>query len=223
VVAETPGRIATISPALKTATIIASATPGYSFIPGVAISPAFIAWANQKNSGGATSSVSVYNRFLESQSNITLALPGKIASLQWMAPNILGILTQDGFLYRYDVGSASLRKTASGVKSFIATGDGATLAALEQNAIEVFSFAANAYYRFALPNNAEIKSLSWYRDGNHLFVEYPDHVSFLDIADKALNNFLTIENGTAPHYDADENALYMIDPVGSLTRFDFSK
>ncbi len=88
----------------------------------------------------------------------------------------------------------------------------------------MFSLTTSDYYRFNLPDMASVESLIWYKDQTHLFVQYPDHVSFLDFADLSLHNFTTvseISTGTVPVYDTQENALYLIDQGKKLVRFDF--
>jgi len=222
VFAETQARVLSISPALRDATILATTSPAAVLAPGLAISPSFIAWASAVQ-GSNTSSIGIYDRFLGTGSNAIVSVRGSVRSLKWIAPTALGILKDDGSLYRYDIAAQSLQKIASDVRSFSMTADGTALAALESSAVEVFSFADNAYYRFALPDTARIQDLAWYKDDNHIFVEYPDHVSFLDILDADLENFTTISAGTLPAYDPGTNALYLLNGTGQLIRFVFAE
>ncbi len=69
-----------------------------------------------------------------------------------------------------------------------------------------------------------VRSLGWYRDNSHLFVVYPTHVNFLDLADLSVRNFTEISAlaaETDPFYDSSRNSLYLIDQGGKLIRFDF--
>jgi hypothetical protein len=66
-----------------------------------------------------------------------------------------------------------------------------------------------------------VQGLLWYKDDAHLFVQYPDHVAFLDLADTNLKNLITVSAGTDPFYDQQENSLYLIDQGRKLLRFDF--
>lgn len=106
------------------------------------------------------------------------------------------------------IGSTTL---ANDVRSFSLSADGTTVAALENKSIEVFSFNnRSTYYRFNLPNLANIKQLVWYRDDEHLFVIYPNSISFLDLADTSLVNFTTIGTEISfAAYDPDANVLYV--------------
>lgn len=56
----------------------------------------------------------------------------------------------------------------------------------------------------------KIESIEWYRDGNHIFIIYPDGIKFLDLNDKGLENFPTIAIGSKAQYDAKTNTLYFI-------------
>ena len=108
-----------------------------------------------------------------------------------MRNNVLGILASDNTLYLYNVPNEQLTTLANDVKQFYPTADGSTLAALEYHSLEVFSFTTQDYYRFNLPQAADVQGLIWYKDETHLFVQYPDRVAFLDLADTNLKN-LTI-------------------------------
>ena len=96
------------------------------------------------------------------------------------------------------------------------------IATLENRSVEIFSLADSSnYFRFNIPNVDEVQKLIWYKDDNHLFVAYPDHVALLDLADYGLTNFATVAIGTSPEYDPQNNSLYLIAPSSTLIRFDF--
>ena len=115
-----------------------------------------------------------------------------------------------------------LQKLADDVKYFAATDDGSAIAALENRSFEIFPLVgAQTYHRFNVPSVADALSVIWYQDMNHLFVVYPDHVSFLDLDDLSLRNFITVAEGTLPLYNSQENILYIIDFSKKLQQFDF--
>ncbi|MDE2019499.1 MAG: PEGA domain-containing protein [Patescibacteria group bacterium] len=101
---------------------------------------------------------------------------------------------------------------ANDVRSFSVSADGTMVAALEHKSVEIFSFTdSSAYERFNLPDIADIKQLVWYRDDEHLFVAYPNSISFLDLADVGLMNFATVASASSfEAYDRDLNILYVL-------------
>ncbi len=228
---ETPSRFYAIDLATGapggTINSFAAAGPGRTLERPLAMSSSWLAWADYRNASG-TSQIVVYDPFSGDTIDSSLTLPGRIASLQWIRSTLLGVLGTDGEFYRYDIPSETLTKMADDVRSFYPTSDGSTIATLESNSIEVFSLTLPAnqggYYRFNLPDIRSIKSLTWYRDETHLFVTYPTHVNFLDLADLSVRNFTNISGmatDTAPTYDMQENALYLIDQGERLIRFNF--
>jgi hypothetical protein len=199
---------------------IADAPRGQVLQPPLAISSSLFAWT-QFTAAANTSQIVIYDKFAGNITDNSLVIPGTIKELKWIDGGTLGIIESDGSLYRYNVSAEQLTKIADDVRDFYPMSDGTELAALENQSIEIFSFNTTDYYRFALPDIASAKSLAWYRDGTHLFVNYPDHVSFLDLEDLALRNFTTVSQGNAFFYDASGNALYVVDQGQKLIRFDF--
>ena len=203
------------------ATRIEKTSMGETLSSSTAAGPSLIAWTESKKSE-TSSTIVVYD---ESSDGIiaSSSLPGKNSGLEWVKDNLLGILQDNGELYLYDVQSQSVKKIADDVKYFSATDNGSSIAALENRSMEIIPLdgMSENYYRFNLPNIADVQRVFWYKDSMHLFVEYADHVSFLDLKDAGLNNFTTVSAGTAPFYEADGNALYIIDQSGNLIRFDF--
>jgi len=158
-------------------------------------------------------------------------ISGNNISVTWISGNVIGVLQNDGELYLYDTsangGVGTLTKLADDVKHFAVTDDGTMVAALENQSLEIFSLIdSSIYYRFNLPDIGNAEQIIWYRDYAHLFVVYPDHVSFLDFADSGLTNFTVvanIANGTKPYYDSQANILYITAPSGKTMEYQFSK
>ncbi len=211
----------------NTMTAFATAPVGESLEAPLAISSSWLAWA-QYETASDTSQIMIYDPFSGDTIDSSLSIPGTVTSLKWIRSTLIGILDSNGSLYRYDIPSETLTKMADDVKSFYPTDDGSTVAALEGRSIEIFSLTLPAdqggYYRFNLPDMGSVRSLGWYRDNSHLFVVYPTHVNFLDLADLSVRNFTEISAlaaETDPFYDSSRNSLYLIDQGGKLIRFDF--
>ncbi len=180
-----------------------------------------IAWTESEKSA-RSSDIMIYDTSAESIA-ASSTLPGQNSDLKWVKDGMLGILQNDGELYLYDTGTDSVTHIADDVKYFAPTADGSSVAALENKSMEIIPLTGNSYdyYRFNLPDIADARRVIWYKDTMHLFIEYGDRVSFLDLKDAGLDNFTTVAQGMAPFYDADNNALYLINPAQNLVRFDF--
>ncbi|HVO29060.1 MAG TPA: PEGA domain-containing protein [Candidatus Paceibacterota bacterium] len=165
--------------------------------------------------------VSVFSA-TQATTTLTIAVSGWNAGVTWLTPTLLGILQSDGELYLYNTNARQLRKLADDVRSFSATPDGSMVAALEYRSMEVFSLSdPGVYYRFNPPDIAAAQRTFWYADRTHLFVIYPDHVSFLDLADATLTNFTTVADGTSPFYDEAANKLFILTPARNIAAYAF--
>jgi hypothetical protein len=185
-------------------------------------SPSLIAWTRLKGASD-TSAVVLYDKFSKMVTVSSSTIPGESAATKWIKDGLLGVLQMNGSLYTYDTGTQEFHKLADDVQNFYVTDDGTALAALEHRSMEIFPFTdALTYRRFNLPDIAAAKNVIWYKDLSHLFVEYPDYVALLDLQDLGLRNFKTVAQGTMPFYAPQENALYLIDPRGTLVKFNFA-
>jgi hypothetical protein len=185
-----------------------------------------MAWARlsvaSDNAGApGTSQIIVYDKFSGDTVDSSLFIKGPVKQLVWVKNNVLGILENDNTLYLYNVPKEQLSTLANDVKQFYPATDGSAIAALEYHSLEIFSLTTSDYYRFPLPQIADVQGLIWYKDQAHLFVQYPDRVAFLDFADTGLKNLTIVSAGTAASYDPQQNALYLIDSGQKLLRFDF--
>jgi hypothetical protein len=234
ILVQTPSKIVGIDSETYVETPIETAPAGVTIESPIAVSPSVMAWArfstvaptttsSLMNMSGATSTsqIMVYDKFSGNTIDDSLVVPGPVKQLAWIKNNELGILESNNSLYLYNVPNEKLTKLADDVKQFYPTSDGTAIAALEYNSLEVFVFPTSDYYRFALPDATNVQGLTWYKDETHLFVQYADHVSFLDLADTNLKNFTTVSEGTDAEYDVQENSLYLIDQGQKLLRFDF--
>ncbi len=219
IITQTPAKIVSINSDTHRATAIDTAPTGETIESPIAVSASVMAWARYATS---TSQIIVYDKFSGNTIDSSLVIDGPIRQLAWVQNNVLGILASDNTLYLYNVPNEQLATLADDVKQFYPTADGSALAALEYHSLEVFAFnGVPDYYRFNLPAMTDVQGLIWYKDNTHLFVQYPDHIAFLDLADTAIKNLTTISLGTNPSYDVQENSLYLIDNGQKLIRFDF--
>jgi hypothetical protein len=219
IVAQTSAKIVSIDSDTHRATAVDTAPTGETIESPIAVSPSVMAWARYATS---TSRIIVYDKFSGDTTDSSLIINGPVRQLSWVRNNVLGILASDNTLYLYNVPNEQLTTLADDVKQFYPVSDGSALAALEYHSLEVFAFnGLPNYYRFDLPDVTNVQGLIWYKDDTHLFVQYPDHVAFLDLADTAIKNLTTISLGTDPSYDPQENSLYLIDNGQKLIRFDF--
>jgi hypothetical protein len=214
-------------------TYVANVIENVSPINGVAIRST----GNSTSTNRATSGISPFNTSIRivvnknvistfdiahNTTTASTSIAGKNNSILWIMNSLAGIVQNDGQFYLYTTNGA-LQKIADDVKTFAATVDASLLAALEPKSLEVLSPTdPTIYYRFNLPDMASAQSVIWYRDRTHLFVVYPDHVSFLDLQDASLTNFTTIGYGTDPVYDAQQNVLYIKNTAGKFLQYHFS-
>jgi hypothetical protein len=225
IVVGTNTRISLFDTAAGTFTAIDRAPAGTTLGVPLAASAGALAWTRGTTGGAGTSTVVVYDRFAQTIATSTSGLPGRTIQLAWVKPGLLGVLQSNGALYLYDTGSGQFQKLADTVTYFAATSDGSLIAALERASLEIFSFTSTqTYHRFNLPDAADATQVAWYGDADHLFVDYPNHVAFLDLDDLTLANFTTVANlaaATTPLYDAATNILYFLNPAHALVRMNF--
>ncbi len=222
IIAANSSRIWNIDIVTTKATLVRKMVIGKTHSTIIATSPSTIAWTESKNLE-PSSTITTYDKSSEKIIAST-TLPGNNIEIQWIKDNTFGFLQNDGRLYLYDADSQTIKKIADDVRNFVASGDGSSVVTLENRSMEIIplsDISDDNYYRFNLPDIASIQKVSWYKDNMHLFLEYSDHVSFLDVKDSGLNNVTIIGRGTTPRYDANNNTLYLIDPAKSLIRFDF--
>jgi hypothetical protein len=218
---QTSAKIVEIDADTEDSTAITTAPTGETVESPIAISPSLMAWTTFSNASD-TSRIVVYDKFSGNTVDSSRVVPGAVKQLAWVKNGVLGVLESNNSLYLYNVSAEQLTPLASDVKQFYPTADGAALAALEYNSLEVFSFNSQPnYYRFNLPAIGSVQGLMWYKDETHLFVEYPGSISFLDFADADLKNLTTVSPGTDASYDQQENSLYLLDAGQKLVRFDF--
>lgn len=155
---------------------------------------------------------------LDDNKQIELNLNSKVSSMDWAWDNQLLVLDKNGSLWLWKNNRTELTPLASKVTALDIAPDRAHLAAIVAGNLTVWSLVDNNIYAsFPISSTAEITDLSWYQDDHHLFVQYPDKVSFLEINDSHLENMTDIVTTPKSMYDGDSNRLYYLD--GSDVKF----
>ena len=157
-----------------------------STISEMAASQSWIAWTNADLKTGKFV-LTFYNRSSRSaQDQIDIA--GKLTKLFFRNDNELGILQSDGGLYTISSGGQP-QKLASDVRDFEFSPNGNKVAALENQALEIFAFNQDKdYWRFRLPEVEKIERIEWYGDENHIFIIYPDEINPVRSSRETLNS-----------------------------------
>ncbi len=191
--------------------------------PVVAASPSGIAWLHGMRTDGPAV-LAFYDPSSGTVSTTSIAIRSSVKELSWISGSTLGVLTDNNSLYLYRTDQKTLQKLADDVRSFSATQDGNRIATLESRSMEIFTLNdPEGYYRFNIPDVTDAVAAIWYRDNDHLFIAYPGSISFLDLQDATLANFISITAGTSPEYDPSQNILYFIAPDNTLRQFSFPK
>jgi hypothetical protein len=180
----------------------------------------YLAWM-EFNAAQNTSTLVIYDKFLRKPLGNAAEFKGANKKIKWTADKKIAVLQNDGRLYLYDSSGNVLNKLADDVKDFSLADDDSAVAVLENSSLEIIPLNQNQNYRrFNLPERETIKNTQWYADNNHIFISYPDRVSFLDLNDGGLSNFPTIAQGTTSAYDSDANRFYILKNDG-LFSLDF--
>jgi hypothetical protein len=185
-----------------------------------AISRAWVVWTNW-NAASGTSRMNTYDRFAGNLQFGSPAAAGRTVRLDWIDVNRLAALQNDGSLYAYNVPARQLEKTASDVRDFALSGDGALVAALGHRSLEIIPYGDRRdYRRFNLADIGSVENIEWYRDNHHLLVHYPDRVVFLDLDDPSPQDAVTLIATTEGHYGAGTNEFYYL-ADGKLLKYVF--
>lgn len=138
-------------------------------------------------------------------------VPGQVISLTLLESGDMFALAKDGSLYSLNFSQSSRVRLAQNVRGVTLTNDNGKLAILDGHGVQVFFLRGDELdLQMQLPDAARIQRLVWYRDGEHLFVQYPDKVVFLDLIDAELQNFTTAASTARAEYEPNSNILYFL-------------
>lgn len=208
-------RIALVDTAAGTATL---ATPPGSRdrIRVPALANGVLVYARVSGGAPATSTLFLYRQTTRRTEAISEKIPGAPVAISWIDDERAAILRENGTLLSLDIGRRTLEPLAEGVRLWSFTDDGARFAAVGKDSMEIISPGGKGYWRFNLPDIATLSGISWYHDGEHLFLHYPDRVLFLDLDDGGLENLTLVAETPQGIYDPRTNALTFIDTHGAL-------
>ena len=179
-------------------------------------SRAFTAWTVQSGGSAATSTLVLWNRIDRTLS--TVPIPDKITRAQWIANDTVLFQTAHDALALYKTSEDQPQTLLENAEKFAVGPDATSIAIIGSDRLEIFSLTDNGtYFRTPFPNTKDILSLTWYKDGRHLFLSYADHVDFLEIGDTTRENVQTLVTGAKTEYDSRENRLYFL--LGSKVKY----
>jgi hypothetical protein len=194
---------------LSTSSVTAAATA-----PGKAIWAIFDAGTN-------ASLLSAYDIRSQDRSSDFEFVPGQINSLLLLDSGDIFALAKGGALYSLNFSQSSRVRLATNVRSMTLSGNSEKIAILDGKGAQILSVrGGKPNLQINLPNAARIQKLVWYRDNEHLFVQYPDKVMFLDLTDKELKNFQLVTNAAKMEYEQNANVLYFLND-NTLQELDF--
>jgi hypothetical protein len=216
-----PKKIWSLDLSQQSLTLIEKTPTTDTLSPSIAISDSLIAWTRFESASG-TSEIALYDRNARTLRGSSTTVADATKKIALIRGGQFGILQKDGSLYLYDSGADTMQKLADDATDFSTSADGTMVAVLERSSTEFFDLNdPTNYYRFNLPAIAQVQQLIWYKDDDHLFVVYPNYISFLDLQDASLANFTTVTQGTSPAYDPNSNSLYFISPASQLMQLVF--
>lgn len=181
-------------------------------ISPVAVSDSYFAWT-EFDRGRYSSVLTVYNRASDSKIEYTLPFYDKTVQIEWEGENIAFIQGDGSFYYGSPLTSQGIQKIASDALEFNFSHGLDRVAVRERSALEIIPLSSqnqDEYTRFDLPDSQSVLSISWYGDDWHLFLNYPDLTSFLDVKDTNLEHLYKL-NVSGAQYIQQNNELYFMD------------
>jgi hypothetical protein len=213
------------SSSLRLANTVTGRTTLLSDIPvspgATAVDASRVAWTTFDPLSGR-STLSVYDLLSDTLSkNIDLA-PGATKKMSFLGRSTALLLQKDNALYSFSLNENVRSKLADDVFDFSIAPDESAMALLERDGIQIISERdTNRSAFFRIPDPGTVSRIAWYGDnGHHLFLNYPDRIVFLDLADATLQNLITVTSGTAFAYLPGPNQLYALSST-TLRRFQF--
>jgi hypothetical protein len=187
--------------------ILQIATTG---VIAAAAAPGKVVWATFDTKTNA-SLLSAYDIPSQNRDMNFEFVPGKITSFVFRDSGDIFALANDGSLYLLNLNQSSRVRLAQNVRGMTSSKDGVRMAILDGQGVKIFLQREELpELDIQLPEAARIQRLVWYRDGEHLFVQYPDKILFLDLNDTELRNFTTVATTARAEYEPNGNILYFL-------------
>lgn len=166
-----------------------------------------------------------YNLIFKNLSALT-ALPKTISNHNFISikssplNDKIAFLDSNGGLYLFNQNSKDIKEIAHSAKFFAFSPDNKKIAFLDNDGKIGINFLeesnadlikkAGDVSRFDLENKEAIKSLDWYADSYHLFVNFANEVKFMEIDDCSVLNVYPIINASQFYYEPKTNIFYFI-------------
>ncbi|MEK7149967.1 MAG: PEGA domain-containing protein [Patescibacteria group bacterium] len=177
-----------------------------------------------------------YNLIFKNLSALT-ALPKTISNHNFISikssplNDKIAFLDSNGGLYLFNQNSNDIKEIAHSAKFFAFSPDNKKIVFLDNDGKIGIDFLeesnadlikkAGDVSRFDLENKEAIKSLDWYADSYHLFVNFANEVKFMEIDDRSALNVYPIINASQFYYEPKTNIFYFIID-SKLQKIDFN-
>jgi hypothetical protein len=162
----------------------------------------------------APSSTVIFPKIATATGTEKITLPktvsGKTTRIKKASRAVWGFSQDDGEFYLYRPADNAFTRLASDVRDFFFSASADKVAVLGSRGLEIFSLNGKNYWRFNLAEAAGISELIWYKDGEHIFVLYPEKTRFLDLSDAGLEDFAEVAPSGKGKYDPEENVFYYL-------------
>lgn len=180
-------------------------------ISAAAAAPGRVIWAvfDPKTNASLLSAYDISSQNLNADFEF---VPGQVTALLLLESGDIFALANDGSLYSLNFNRSSRVRLAQNARGIFLSKAADKLAVLEGQGLEVFFLREEdePNLQFPLPDAARVRKLVWYRDGEHLFVQYPDKIMFLDLDDLELKNFTLAATAARAEYEPNSNILYFL-------------
>jgi len=170
----------------------------------------WLAWA-EFDAKTAITRIKLYDKLLQRVKEAEGLVDGKIKELAWASGQTLGIISERGEVYVYRVGGNKLEHIASDGRILAFDKNAEILAVAENKSLEIFSYRAGEdYWRFNLPNVAQVREMWWAPDGHNLILAYPEQLFILSLEDSGLQGLNSIIKTDYAKYLVKTGQIYYI-------------
>jgi hypothetical protein len=181
-----------------------------SSVASSAAAPGKIIWAIFDADTNA-SLLSAYDIRSQDRSSDFEFVPGQVVSMMLLDSGDIFALAKGGALYSLNFNQSSRVRLATNIRNMTLSSNSEKMAILDGEGAQILFLRGNKPdLNIKLPDAARIQRLIWYRDTEHLFVQYPDRVMFLDLIDTELRNFRVVANTSKMEYEPSANILYFL-------------
>ena len=207
IIMRTTDSIATLDVPSRTMETIATSSKNTE-LPNITSSRYWLAWSVYENKTNS-SRIVLYDKLLKNKTVLAEKMVGRVVQMDWSADEILGILDERGEFFTYSPGADKPTHIASDGRFFVFSRNSERVAIFENRSLEIFTFQQkDEYWRFNIPNSADIKKAWWHEDMWHIVFTYPGKTVILDLEDKALQNLETLAETDNAIFQSETGFLY---------------